>query len=127
MNVRVCVCLQCILRHTRVLTKRLEECVTDDGVTYYHDPDTGVSTYEYPTVRGYWNTLRKFGVVTGNGTLTGAGVELAGVSRRPTGYEQGWADAVPEGPSEDPDNWELVDGNPPYYYNVTTGESTYMR
>lgn len=113
------------MRYVRIVTKRLEHCSTDDGAPYYYDPDTGTSTYTYPTVLNYWSLLRKLGVVTGNGTVTGAGIELAGRSRRPQDFAGYLTDIATS--AEDPEHWELVDGNPPYYYNVYTGESTYTK
>lgn len=125
------------MRHTRLISKRMETCYAEDGSEYYFDPETGASTYVFPTVLSYWGTLRKLGVVTGNGTVTGGGVELAGKSRRPYGYpttsdqQQLYLgdDEVQEQVEEsaDPEVWEFVDGNPPYYYNTSTGESTYYR
>ncbi len=127
-----------LLRHIRLLTKRLETCVTDDGMVYYYDPDTGTSVYTQPTLLSKWNLLRTIGVVTGNGTVTGAGIELAGRSRRPYGYSSGtvivehdslaneFSVSVPDVPVN-PLDWELVHGNPPYYYCQTTGESTYKK
>lgn len=140
----ITMCLRCLpacqvlLRYIRQLTKRLETCVTDDGVVYYYDPDTGTSTYTQPTLLSKWNLLRTIGVVTGNGTVTGAGIELAGRSRRPYGYLNEaeilehdslageFNMSVPDEPVN-PLDWELVHGNPPYYYCRTTGESTYNK
>jgi hypothetical protein len=137
------------MRYVRILSKRLETHTADDGTVYYYDPESGTSTYYFPTVQYYWNTLRKLGVVTLNGTVTGAGIELAGKSRRSAladdsgqegrqaAYQLTDGSAYDEGvlasqqmldqESADPDHWEFVDGSPPYYYNVHTGESTYAK
>lgn len=119
------------MRYVRLLAKRLEHHFMDDGTPYYYDPEADTSTYTFPTVLYYWGVMRKLGVVTGNGTVTGGGIELAGKSRRPDPYADfGGYITNEDGTMEvgaEHEHWELVDGNPPYYYNLYTGESTFTR
>jgi hypothetical protein len=112
------------MRQVRIVGKRVEECRTDDGYTYFYDPETGTSSYERPSLLGYWNKLRLMGVVTGNGTVTGAGIELGGVWRGSLKQPE-ISDTV-----EDLNNWEECvnpENGATYFYNKSSGESTYTR
>lgn len=96
-------------------TDEWEECVDDNGKTFYYNTATGVSTWQDP---------RTLAITDGSGSAaTEAESQGEGVGRGDDREDLDMQSAATSGP------WEEVvdDDGTRYYYNADTGESTYDR